>query len=392
MIPYSCQTIDDDDIAAVTDALQSSRLTQGPIVHEFEQAIAAYTESNYAVAVSSATAALHIACLALELGPNDWLWTSGMSFSASANCGLYCGAKVDFVDIDIASGNLSIGALESKLAKAKQAGCLPKIVVVVHYAGQSCDMKAVALLSKQYGFKIIEDSAQAFGGYYAKKKVGGCQFSDMAVFSFHPTKTITTAEGGVITCNDRILYDRLNCFKSHGLVFSEAMQSQEGGWYRDQAMLGFNYRMSELHAALGLSQISKCDQFIEARHLRALRYNELFKDVPQLSPLEISKYSKSAWHLYVLLLDESLPSHSRRALYEFMHQNGIGTQVHYIPIFKHSFFQQKGIEADDFPNTMSFYQRCLSIPLYPTLSSDQQTLVVDTIKAFFDEQVTRASA
>ena len=299
MIPYGKQDINQADIDSVIDVIQSDFLTQGPQVPLFEKTVSDYCGAEYGVAVNSATSALHIACMALNLGKDDYLWTSSNTFVASANCGLYCGAKVDFVDIDPRTYNLSTEELERKLIQARQDNKLPKIVIPVHFAGQSCDMKKIHSLSQKYGFKIIEDASHAIGGKYLDKPIGGCQYSDITVFSFHPVKIITTAEGGLATTNDKEISERMQLFRSHGVTRDPELmiKKAEGDWYYQQVELGFNYRMTELQAALGVSQMKRLDEFVALRHQRQKRYDELLKNLPVVAPYQ-DMDSYSALHLY----------------------------------------------------------------------------------------------
>ena len=304
MIPYGKQNINQADIDSVVNVLQSDFLTQGPQVPLFEKTVAGYCGAEFGVAVNSATSALHIACLALDLGKGDYLWTSPNSFVASANCGLYCGAKVDFVDIDQKTYNLSAVKLEQKLIQAKKENRLPKIVIPIHFAGQSCDMKKIHSLSQEYDFKIIEDASHAIGGKYLDKPIGGCQYSDITVFSFHPVKIITTAEGGLATTNSKELAEKMQLYRSHGITRDESLMTNkpDGDWYYQQVDLGFNYRMTELQAALGVSQIQRLDEFVSKRHILQERYSSLLNGLPILKPYQ-DKDSYSALHLYPIFSD-----------------------------------------------------------------------------------------
>ena len=381
MIPYGKQDINQADIDSVVDALQSDFLTQGPQVPLFEKKVSDYCGSEFGVAVNSATSALHVACLALGLGKGDWLWTSPNTFVASANCGLYCGAKVDFVDIDQQTYNLSVNKLEEKLIQAKQDNKLPKIVIPVHFAGQSCDMKKIYSLSLKYGFKIIEDASHAIGGKYLDYPIGGCQYSDITVFSFHPVKIITTAEGGLATTNDKELSERMQLFRSHGITRNSELMSKlsEGGWYYQQVDLGFNYRMTELQAALGVSQMQRLDEFVAQRHILQERYDSLLSGLPIVKPHQ-SQDSYSALHLYPIQIDVDSVGKGREKIFDELRQNGIGVNVHYIPIHTQPYYLQFGFKVGDFPNSESYYNRTISIPLFHTMTVEQQDEVCDVLK------------
>jgi len=377
VIPYGKQDINQTDIDSVVDVLQSDFLTQGPQVPLFEKTVSDYCGAEYGVAVNSATSALHIACLALELGKGDWLWTSPNSFVASANCGLYCGAKVDFVDIDPQTYNLSAKELERKLIQAKQDSKLPKIVIPVHFAGQSCDMKRIHSLSKEYGFKIIEDASHAIGGKYLDQPIGGCQYSDITVFSFHPVKIITTAEGGLATTNDEKLSERMQLFRSHGVTRDPSLMTKlsEGGWYYQQVNLGFNYRMTELQAALGVSQMKRIDEFITNRHTLQ---ESLLSSLPIVKPYQ-DRDSYSALHLYPIQIDLDSVDKDREKIFDELRQNGIGVNVHYIPIHTQPYYLQFGFKVGDFPNSESYYNRAISIPLFHTMTVEQQDEVLNVL-------------
>jgi len=381
MIPYGKQDINQVDIDSVVDVLQSDFLTQGPQVPLFEKTVSDYCDAEYGVAVNSATSALHIACLALELGKGDWLWTSPNSFVASANCGLYCGAKVDFVDIDRLTYNLSPEELEKKLIQAKQDDKLPKVVIPVHFAGQSCDMQKIHSLGKEYGFKIIEDASHAIGGKYLDKPIGGCQYSDITVFSFHPVKIITTAEGGVATTNDERLSERMQLFRSHGITRNPGLMSNlsEGDWYYQQVELGFNYRMTELQAALGVSQMQRLDKFVTQRHILQKRYDLLLSDLAIIKPYQ-DQDSYSALHLYPIQVDLDSIDKSRKQIFDELRQSGIGVNVHYIPIYAQPYYQQLGFQEGDFPNSGVYYDKAISIPLFQTMTLEQQDEVVNNLK------------
>ena len=381
MIPYGRQDIDEADIQAVVDVLRSDWLTQGPAIERFEQAVAHYCGARYAVAVSNATAALHIACMAADLHAGDILWTSPNTFVASANCALYCGAQADFVDIDPQHYNLDIDALERKLALAEQSGRLPKIVIPVHFAGQSCDMERIGQLGKRYGFSIIEDASHAIGARYRDRPVGCCSFSDMAVFSFHPVKIITTGEGGMIVTNRKDLHERLLRLRSHGITRDPAQMEQpsDGPWSYEQIELGFNYRMTDMQAALGASQIERLDEFVQRRHALAQRYDALLADLPLLVPKQ-DPGGHSAFHLYVIRLDLAAIGKTRREVFDQLRQRGIGVNVHYIPVHTQPYYQRMGFQPSDFPVAVQYYDEAISLPLFFGLSHTMQEEVVAAIR------------
>lgn len=382
MIPYGRQDITQADIDAVLGVLQSDFLTQGPQVPAFEQAVANKVGAQHAIAVNSATSALHIACLALGLAPGDWLWTTPITFVASANCALYCGAQVDFVDIDPRTYNLDPKALEIKLIEAEEKGCLPKILVPVHFCGQSCDMAAIKELAKRYGFKIIEDASHAIGGKYEGDYIGRGSYSDITVFSFHPVKIITTAEGGMAVTNDKEVAGRLALLRSHGVTRDpELMEWQsDGPWYYQQVDLGFNYRMTELQAALGISQLERLDQYVARRHEIARQYDELLVDLPIVTPWHCSN-GYSGMHLYVIRLPQELIRRSRRQVFESLRDRGIGVNVHYIPVHLQPYYQKHGFKPGDFPEAERYYAEAISLPMYATLTIDQQLAVVESLRS-----------
>ncbi|MBL1198521.1 MAG: UDP-4-amino-4,6-dideoxy-N-acetyl-beta-L-altrosamine transaminase [Nostoc sp. GBBB01] len=380
-IPYGRQDINQEDIDAVIAALRSDWITQGPSIERFEQSVANYCNVKYAVAVSSATAGLHIACLAADLGKGDVLWTSPNTFVASANCGLYCNAKVDFVDIDPNTYNLSVDELESKLASAEQQGCLPKVLIPVHFAGQSCEMEKIAALSQQYNFKIIEDASHAIGGRYQKQPIGCCEFSDMTVFSFHPVKIITTGEGGMVLTNQEELYQKLIRLRSHGITRNpDLMQGEShGSWYYQQLELGFNYRMTDIQAALGISQMQRLDEFVERRSFLANRYHQLLQDLPLMLPYQHPD-TNSSWHLYVIRLKLDKINKTHRQIFEELRQAGIGVNLHYIPVHLQPYYQRFGFQLGDFPQVEKYYQEAISIPLYSRLDEESQDKVVASLR------------
>lgn len=375
MIPYGKQDINQHDIDAVVSVLKSDYLTQGSQVPAFENAIAHYCCADYAVAMNSATSALHAACLALELGEGDVLWTSPITFVASANVGLMCGAQVDFVDIDPTTYLMCADALAQKLADAKRKDCLPKIVMPVHFAGQSCDMVRIHALSQEYGFRIIEDAAHAIGGCYQDRPIGSCTYSDISVFSFHPVKIITTAEGGVATTNQLALSDRLNLIRSHGVTRDTRLITQpvEGLWHYQQVALGFNYRMTDLQAALGVSQMARLDDFVARRHELAEVYHQALAGLPLILP-EQGGNNFSSYHLFpVQVIDVK---RSRRQVYDALRAKGLGVNVHYIPVHTQPFYKQFGFQEHDFPHALAYYQNAISIPLHQGLTDDEQAYVI----------------
>ena len=379
-IPYGKQDISEEDIASVVSVLKSDYLTQGPKVPEFENALANYCGSNHAIAVNSATSALHIACLALGLGEGDFLWTSPITFVASANCGLYCGAKIDFVDIDPRTYNMSIEALEKKLIQAQTAGMLPKVVVPVHLTGQPCDMKEIHTLACKYGFKIIEDASHAVGGKYQNLPIGNCKYSDITVFSFHPVKIITTAEGGAALTNNADLASKMNLFRSHGITKDENyfQKKSDGPWFYEQIALGFNYRMTELQAALGVSQLKRVNEFIDCRHQLAKRYNELLKDLPLTTPFQMED-GYSAFHLYVIRLDNKSINKSHLEIFEALRSFGIGANLHYIPVYRHPYYRDMGFDQSEFPSAEQYYQEAISLPMFSSMSFKEQDQVVSAL-------------
>ncbi|OAM81234.1 UDP-4-amino-4,6-dideoxy-N-acetyl-beta-L-altrosamine transaminase [Devosia elaeis] len=382
VIPYGRQDISEADIAAVVDVLRSDYLTQGPLVPRFEHEVAAFVGAKHAVAVNSATSALHVACLALGLGPGDWLWTSPVTFVASANCALYCGAQVDFVDIDPRTYNMSASALEQKLLRAETEGRLPKIVVPVHLCGQPCDMAAIHALSKRFGFSIVEDASHAVGGRYRGLPIGNCQYSDVTIFSFHPVKIITTAEGGMAMTNDDGLANRMRLFRSHGITrdVEQMTQVPDGPWYYQQIELGYNYRMTELQAALGLSQMSRLGPFVERRHHLARRYDEKLAALPLILPWQHPD-SYSGLHLYVVRVPGDA-TRSHREVFASLREQGIGVNLHYIPVHTQPYYRNFGFKDGDFPEAEAYYAEAISLPMYATLSEEQQdTVVAALVKA-----------
>jgi len=379
MIPYGRQDISEEDIQSVVEVLRSDWLTQGPAVERFEQEVARYCGAKYAVAVSSATAALHIACLAAGLKAGDVLWTSPNTFVASANCGLYCGAQPDFVDIDPRTYNLSVDALEEKLARAESR--LPKVVIPVHFAGQSCDMEAIAGLGKRYGFSVIEDASHAIGGRYRDTRVGSCVFSDMTVFSFHPVKIITTGEGGMVLTNRQELYEKLVRLRSHGITRDPRFMEGEsdGPWYYQQIELGFNYRITDIQAGLGSSQMRRLDEFVTRRHYLAERYDTLLQELPLALPWR-QPDAYSSFHLYVVRLHHDAIGKTHRQVFEELRQAGIGVNLHYIPVHTQPYYRRLGFKPGDFPHAEQYYREAISLPLYAGLSDSDQDSVVQALK------------
>jgi UDP-4-amino-4,6-dideoxy-N-acetyl-beta-L-altrosamine transaminase len=377
MIPYGHQDITQADIDAVVSVLQSDFLTQGPMVPKFEESVASYCGAQHALAVNSATSALHIACLALGLGQGDWLWTTPITFVASANCGLYCGAQVDFVDIDPRTYNLCPIALERKLIQAERDGKLPKVVVPVHLCGQPCDMAAIHALGQKYGFKIIEDASHAIGGKYKGQPIGNGSYSDITVFSFHPVKIITTAEGGMALTNSAELANKMALLRSHGITRDPAHMTHgpDGPWYYQQIDLGFNYRMTELQAALGVSQMARLEAYVARRQELARRYDQLLADLPVTTPWQHPE-SYSGLHLYPIRLKLDCIQSTHLQVFESLRQQGIGVNLHYIPVHTQPYYERMGYKSGDFPESERYYVEAISLPMYQTLTDAQQDLVV----------------
>ena len=387
MIPYGRQDINKADIDAVVNVLRSDFLTQGPVVPAFEKAVADYCGSKHAVAVNSATSALHIACLAIGVGKGDLVWTTAITFVASANCALYCGATVDFVDIDPCTYNLSVERLAEKLALAKKVGNLPKVVICVHLCGQPCDMESINALSQQYGFRIIEDASHAIGGKYKGEPIGNCRYSDISIFSFHPVKIITTGEGGMALTNDKQLAKRMRLLRSHGITSDLAdmdPRPPEELWNYQQIDLGFNYRMTDFHSALGLSQMQRLEEFVAKRHFLAKRYDNMLSDMPVLTPWQHSN-GYSSYHLYIirLKLDEIKKTH--RQVYEALRAAGILVNLHYIPVYRQPYYEMMGFKLGYCAQAELFYSEAISLPMYPGLTEDQQDYVVTEIEKAISE-------
>lgn len=380
MIPYGRQDITQEDIDAVVSVLKSDFLTTGPQVGSFEKSVSQYTGSKFSVAVNSGTSALHAACFALEVGSGDCLWTVPNTFVASSNCGLYLGARVDFVDIDEHTYNMCPVALEEKLIKADKAGKLPKVVIPVHFSGQPCEMKAIHQLGLKYGFKIIEDASHAIGADYLGKKVGSCEYSDITVFSFHPVKIVTSAEGGAATTNNEVLAKRMARFRTHGVTRNkdEMKSESDGPWYYQQIDLGFNYRITDLQCALGISQIQRLDQYVSSRRAIAARYSKELIDLPYTLPYQ-SADGVSSWHLYVIQASEEKIGKTRRQVFEQLRELGIGVNVHYIPVHTQPYYQELGFRKGQFPVSEAYYSSAISIPMYAVLSAEQQVQVIEAL-------------
>lgn len=375
MIPYGRQKISQEDINSVIEVLQSDFLTQGPAIPKFENDICEYVGAQYGVAVNSGTSALHIACLALELGEGDYLWTTPITFVASANCGLYCGAKVDFVDIDPVTWGISVDSLREKLVIAKQNKCVPKVLVVVHLCGLPCEMEAIHKLAVEYGFSVIEDACHAIGGRYETEKIGSCKYSDITVFSFHPVKTITTGEGGMAVTNDVELAGKMMLYRSHGITREpeKMTHESEGPWYYQQISLGFNYRMTDLQAALGISQLKMVDQFVAQRHLLADRYDKYLSALALQLPWRAgNRYS--GMHLYVVRVDTD--QYSRERVFNFLREKDICVNLHYIPVHTQPYYQKLGFSVGSFPQAEKYYKEAITLPLYPDLSESEQDTVI----------------
>ena len=387
MIPYGRQEITEADIAEVEKVLRSDFLTQGPLVPEFENSVAKYCGASHAVAVNSATSALHLACLALDLGKGDWLWTSPNTFVASANAGRYCGAEIDFVDIDPKTYNMCTKKLSEKLAKAEKLGKLPKIVIPVHFAGQPCDMKSINNLSKQYGFKVIEDASHAIGAKYNEVKVGSCSHSDITVFSFHPVKIITSAEGGMALTNDNEIAQKIFRLRSHGITNNKKKMMERDRdeiWNYQQIDLGFNYRMNDIQAALGINQLKRLDLYVDLRHQIAKNYDVKLKNLPIKIPFQAS-FSYSSYHLYPILINLYNYNNNQIQIYDDLRKNGIAANLHYIPVHRHPYYENLGFKKGDFPIAEKFHREVISIPMYATLKEMEQDYIIEILKKILDE-------
>lgn len=382
MIPYGRQDISQDDIDNVVKVLRSDFLTQGPQLPLFEKTVAEYCNAEHAFAMNSATSALHVACMALGLGEGDWLWTSPITFVASSNCALYCGAGVDFVDIDPKTYNLCPKALEAKLIEAEKDGRLPKVVVPVHLCGQPCDMEAIARLARRYGFKIIEDASHAIGGRYKDHRIGGCHFSDVTIFSFHPVKIITTAEGGMAVTKDADIAQQIELLRSHGVTRKPELMTKvpDGPWYYQQVALGYNYRMTELQAALGTSQMSRLDEFVARRHVLASRYDRLLADLPLTLPWQHPD-AYSGLHLYVIRMQLDNIRANHRTVFERLREHGVGVNLHYIPVYRQPYYQQMGFKQQDYPQAEQYYAEAISLPMFSKMTESQQDTVTSALQS-----------
>lgn len=381
MIPYGRQSISEEDVQAVIAVLKSDFLTQGPVVQKFEQAICEYTGAGHAVVTNSATSALHLACRALGLGKGDILWTTPITFVASANCALYCEAAVDFVDIDPKTFNLSVAALKVKLEQAEKDGKLPKVLVPVHLCGMSCDMEAIWELAIHYGFSVIEDASHAIGGRYKNQPIGNCRFSDITVFSFHPVKIITTGEGGAALTNNSDLAERMALWRSHGITRDSEHMTHEpdGEWYYQQIELGYNYRMTDIQAALGLSQMTRLDEFVERRHKIADKYDDSLRDLP-VTPQHRPSDGYSAMHLYVIRLTTEELEKTHKQVFSELRESGVGVNLHYIPLHTQPYYRELGFSESDFPQAEKYYAQAISLPMFPDLTDDQVRTVVKELR------------
>lgn len=376
MIYYGRQDINQDDIEAVRAVLASDFLTQGPAIERFEKMVASYCGAKYAVAVCNATAALHIACRAAGLEPGDVLWTAPNTFVASANCGLYCGSDVNFVDIDAQTYNMSTQELEKKLASSAKK---PKVLVPVHFSGQPCDMEQIHRLAKDHDITIVEDASHAIGAEYKGERVGSCKYSDMTVFSFHPVKIITTGEGGMVLTNDPDLYEKLRLYRSHGITRDPNLMScNDGPWYYEQIDLGYNYRVTDMQAALGTSQMKRLPEFLQRRRYLAKRYNELLADLPLTLPYQMEG-TNSSWHLYVACFREKASLTKKERLFQEMKKHGITLNMHYIPVHLQPYYQNMGFVHGDFPVSEAYYEKAFTLPLYYGLSDEEQETVVEAL-------------
>ena len=387
MIPYGRQEVTQADVDAVVEVLRSDFLTQGPVVPRFENAVANYCGAEHAVAVNSATSALHIACLALNLGPSDWLWTTPNTFVASANCALYCGAQVDFVDIDPRTYNMCINQLEEKLVTAEKVGKLPKVIVPVHFSGQACDMVAIHALSQKYGFKIIEDASHSIGGKHQGEPIGNGRYSDITVFSFHPVKIVTTGEGGMALTNDPQLAARMVSLRSHGITRDSARfeYPDTGPWYYEQQELGFNYRLTDIQAALGYSQLARLDAYVERRNQLAQRYDENLASLPLTLPT-VTAGNRSAFHLYVVRIAKARWPHKRCEMYNALKTGNVNVNLHYLPVHLHPYYRRLGFKPGQFPEAEAYSREAITLPLFPNLTKTDQDKVMEILKALWSAQ------
>ena len=381
MIPYGRQSISEADIAAVAEVLRSDFLTQGPAVPAFEEAVVTYCGAKHGVAVNSATSSLHLACLALGVGPGDRVWTSPLTFVASSNAALYCGASVDFVDVDERSYNMCPVKLEQMLERAAEEGTLPKVIIPVHLSGQSCDMAAIHAAASRYGVRIIEDASHAIGGSYRSELIGNCRFSDITVFSFHPVKIVTTAEGGMAMTNDPALAELMRLDRTHGITRDPAQMSQDGGpWYYEQQRLGFNYRLTDICAALGASQMTRIDEFVARRREIAAVYDAAFADLPAATPWQHPD-TDSAWHLYILRIDRERTRRDHREIFEALRAAGIGVNLHYVPVYRQPYYRELGFRPGHCLNAEDYYAEAISLPMYPSLTEGEQRQVIAAVTA-----------
>jgi UDP-4-amino-4,6-dideoxy-N-acetyl-beta-L-altrosamine transaminase len=381
LIPYGRQSISEADIAAVAEVLRSDFLTQGPAVPAFEEAVATYCGADHGVAVNSATSALHLACLALGVGPGDRVWTSPLTFVASSNAALYCGATVDFVDVDERTYNMCPLELERMLECAAEAGTLPKVIIPVHLSGQSCDMAAIHAAATRYGARIIEDASHAIGGSYRSELIGNCRFSDITIFSFHPVKIVTTGEGGMAMTNDPDLAELMRLDRTHGITRDPArMNDDDGPWYYEQHRLGFNYRMTDIAAALGASQMTQIDPFVARRRQIAAVYDAAFADLPATTPWQHPD-AESAWHLYILRIDRQQTARSHREIFETLRAAGIGVNLHYLPVYRQPYYRELGFRRGHCPNAEDFYAEAISLPMYPSMTEEEQRQVIAAVTA-----------
>lgn len=380
MIPYGHQWISKADIEAVAEVLKSDFLTQGPVVPAFEEAVANLCGARFGIAANSATSALHLACMALGVGPGDRVWTSPITFVASANAALYCGAEVDFVDIDERTYNMSAEILGAKLKQAADSGTLPKAIIPVHLAGQSCDMVAIHAAASRYGVRIIEDASHAISASYRSQPVGGCEYSDIAVFSFHPVKIVTTGEGGMAMTNDPGLAEAMLTDRTHGITRDpKRLQHRDvGAWYYEQQRLGFNYRMTDIAAALGLSQLNRIEDFLARRREIAATYDEAFADLPITRPWQ-DPDTESAWHLYIIRIDRRRVRRTHREIFDALRGDGIGVNLHYIPVYRQPYYRELGFGQGYCPNAEAYYAEAISIPMYPALTDDEQREVIAAV-------------
>jgi UDP-4-amino-4,6-dideoxy-N-acetyl-beta-L-altrosamine transaminase len=376
LIPYGRQSISEADIEAVVEVLKSDFLTQGPVVPAFEHAVASLSGSTYGVAANSATSALHLACLALGVGPGDSVWTSPLTFVASSNAALYCGAEVDFVDVDERTYNMCPVRLGKKLARAAEASTLPKAIIPVHLAGQSCDMATIHAAASRHGVRIIEDASHAIGGGYRSEPVGNCRFSDITIFSFHPVKIVTTGEGGMAMTNDGELAELMRLDRSHGITRDPArlQHGDPGAWYYEQQRLGFNYRMTDIAAALGLSQLTRIEDFLARRRQIEATYDAAFADLPVKTPWQHPD-TASAWHLYVIRVD----ARRHRAVFDELRAAGIGVNLHYIPVYRQPYYRELGFGQGHCPNAEAYYAEAISLPIYPSMTDEEQQQVIAAV-------------